>query len=129
MFDFNIPQFLKPIFSTTIDAASSFRLLLDSLLSPKRSSDSISLVFAQTIKNIMIGRNFRKPQLLLLFCQYSDSKNSKICLQYNTACASLIQFYHKLIVTEKFRLLNRTKNRGLNLSDSISIESQLLHVL
>ena len=54
--------------------------------------------------------------MLLLFFRYSNSNFYKALLRFNTACASMIQFYCKALLIEKYTIKNEARIWRLELS-------------
>ena len=59
----------------------------------------------------MPGRKCWRVQLFLLFCRFSCSQFFRALLRYNTACASVIDFHHKLFIIENSRLKKQTRRQ------------------
>ena len=72
----------------------------------------------------MVGRKCGKVQLQ--FCQYSNSLFSKI-LRYNTACASVMHFHHKIFVIENYLEESNKKIKACFLLTR-SVQNYLLYV-
>ena len=89
-------------------SSSSIKVILDSFLSVKKSSNS-NAWFLHNQPVFHDRPKFRKVQLYLLLCQYLNSKIHKALLRYDTACASVINVYHKLDIFENYRLKYQTR--------------------
>ena len=88
----------------------------------RRISEMKLLDFCTINRLFMIGRNCWKVPLLLLCYWYSKLQFSRALPHYNTAWASLMNIYHKLIIKDNYELKNQTKNGGLNSPDKASFD-------
>ena len=75
--NFRIARFLTLYFSINIASTVSTIVILDSIKYKEKESEFVLFDFCTSNKILMIGRKYRKVQLLLFSCRYSYSQSSE----------------------------------------------------